>query len=62
MRYSISMAGARCKLIMLMAGLSAVGGNMADGMVRTVVAEPPPNPPIRLHFPNCVPDAVSLYA
>ena len=33
-----------------------------DGIVRTVVAAPPPNPPIRLHFTKYVPDAVSLYA
>ncbi|MGB7437295.1 MAG: 4'-phosphopantetheinyl transferase superfamily protein [Candidatus Acidiferrum sp.] len=32
----------------------------ADGIVRTVVAAPPPNPPIRLHFPNYVRDVVSL--
>ncbi|HEY1470831.1 MAG TPA: 4'-phosphopantetheinyl transferase superfamily protein [Candidatus Acidoferrum sp.] len=34
----------------------------ADGMVRTVVAAPPPNPPVLLHFLNCVPGAVSAYA
>ena len=33
-----------------------------DGIVRTVVAAPPPSPPIRLHFPNYVRDAVSLCA
>ncbi|MGD0507574.1 MAG: 4'-phosphopantetheinyl transferase superfamily protein [Terriglobales bacterium] len=31
----------------------------ADGIVRTVVAAPPPDPPIRLRFPNYVPDAAS---
>jgi 4'-phosphopantetheinyl transferase len=34
----------------------------ADGLVRTVVAAPPPNTPIRLHGPYTVPDAVSLCA
>ncbi len=34
----------------------------ADGIVRTVVAAPPSNPPIRLHFPNYVPDIVSRCA
>ena len=34
----------------------------ADGIVRTVVAAPPPSPPIRLHFPNYLRDAVSLCA
>ena len=34
----------------------------ADGIVRTVVAAPPPKPPVRLHFPNYVPDGVSLCA
>ena len=34
----------------------------ADSIVRTVVAAPPPKPPVRLHFPNYVPDAVSLCA
>jgi 4'-phosphopantetheinyl transferase len=34
----------------------------ADGLVRTVVAAPPPSPPIRLHFPNYVRDDVSLCA
>jgi hypothetical protein len=33
-----------------------------DGIVRTVVAAPPANPPIRLHFTKYVPDAVSLCA
>ena len=33
-----------------------------DGIVRTVVAAPPPSPPIRLHFPNHVRDAVSQCA
>jgi len=33
-----------------------------DGIVRTVVAAPPPSPPIRLHFPNYLRDAVSLCA
>ena len=32
----------------------------ADGIVRTVVAAPPPSPPIRLHFPIFVREAVSL--
>jgi 4'-phosphopantetheinyl transferase len=27
------------------------------GIVRTLVAAPPPNPPIRLQFPNCIPAA-----
>ena len=34
----------------------------ADGIVRTVVATPPPSPPIDLHSPNCLRDAVSLCA
>ena len=34
----------------------------ADGIVRTVVAAPPPNPPIRLQVPHYVADAVSLCA
>ena len=34
----------------------------ADGMVRTLVAAPPPNPPIRLRIPDYVPDADSLCA
>jgi 4'-phosphopantetheinyl transferase len=32
----------------------------ADGIVRTLVAAPPPNPPIRLRVPAYVPDAASL--
>jgi len=32
----------------------------ADGIVRTLVAAPPPNPPIRLRIPDYVPDAASL--
>jgi hypothetical protein len=28
----------------------------ADGIVRTLVAAPPPNPPIRLTIPGYVPD------
>jgi len=32
----------------------------ADGTVRTLVAAPPPNPPIRLRIPAYVPDAASL--
>jgi 4'-phosphopantetheinyl transferase superfamily len=32
----------------------------ADGIVRTLVAAPPPYPPIRLRIPVYVPDAVSL--
>jgi phosphopantetheinyl transferase len=32
----------------------------ADGIVRTLVAAPPPNPPIRLRSPVYVPDAASL--
>jgi len=31
-----------------------------DGIVRTLVAAPPPNPPIRLRIPAYVPDAASL--
>jgi 4'-phosphopantetheinyl transferase len=34
----------------------------ADGMVRTLVAAPPPNPPIRLRIPDFVPDTNSLCA
>ncbi len=34
----------------------------ADGIVRTVVASPPPNPPIRLRIPDYVTDVVSLCA
>jgi 4'-phosphopantetheinyl transferase len=34
----------------------------ADGIVRTVVAAPPPNPPIRLRIPDYVSDAASLCA
>ena len=34
----------------------------ADGIVRTVVAAPPANPPIRLQIPDGVPDAASLCA
>jgi 4'-phosphopantetheinyl transferase len=34
----------------------------ADSMVRTLVAAPPPDPPIRLQIPVAVPDAVSLCA
>jgi 4'-phosphopantetheinyl transferase len=33
-----------------------------DSIVRTVVAAPSPNAPIRLHFPDYVPDAVSVCA
>jgi 4'-phosphopantetheinyl transferase len=33
-----------------------------DGMVRTLVAAPPPNPPIRLRLPDYVSDAGSLCA
>jgi 4'-phosphopantetheinyl transferase len=32
----------------------------ADGIVRTLVAAPPPDPPIRLRIPVYVPDAASL--
>jgi 4'-phosphopantetheinyl transferase len=32
----------------------------ADSIVRTLVAAPPPNPPIRLQIPDYVPDAASL--
>jgi 4'-phosphopantetheinyl transferase len=32
----------------------------ADRIVRTLVAAPAPNPPIRLRIPECVPDAASL--
>ena len=32
----------------------------ADGIVRTLVAAPPPHPPIRLRIPVYVPDAASL--
>jgi 4'-phosphopantetheinyl transferase len=32
----------------------------ADGIVRTLVAAPPPDPPIRLRIPAYVPDAASL--
>ena len=34
----------------------------AEGIVRTIVAAPSPSPPLSLHFPNFVPDAVSLRA
>lgn len=34
----------------------------ADGIVRTLVAAPPPNPPSRLRIPVYVPDAASLCA
>jgi 4'-phosphopantetheinyl transferase len=34
----------------------------AEGIVRTVVAAPPPKPPLRLHFPNYLPEAVSVCA
>lgn len=34
----------------------------SDGVVRTVVAAPPPNPPVRLQFPSCVPNVLSAYA
>jgi 4'-phosphopantetheinyl transferase len=34
----------------------------ADGFVRTLVAAPAPNPPIRLRIPKYVPDAASLCA
>ena len=33
-----------------------------DSFVRTLVAAPAPNPPIRLRIPDYVPDATSLYA
>jgi 4'-phosphopantetheinyl transferase len=35
---------------------------LAGGMVRTLVAAPPPNPPIRLRIPDYVPEAASLCA
>jgi 4'-phosphopantetheinyl transferase len=35
---------------------------LADGMVRTLVAAPPPNPPIRLLIPDHVHDGASLCA
>ena len=62
MRYSICMAGARCKCNHADGRTFCGWWQHADGIVRTVVAAPPPNPPIRLHFPNYVPDAVSLCA
>ncbi|HUO15260.1 MAG TPA: 4'-phosphopantetheinyl transferase superfamily protein [Verrucomicrobiae bacterium] len=34
----------------------------ADNMVRTLVAAPPPDPPIRLRIPVCVPNASFLFA
>jgi 4'-phosphopantetheinyl transferase len=34
----------------------------ADGIVRTLVAAPPPNPPIRLRIPDCVASAGSARA